>query len=171
MPPQPSMAEEIRAGFYPGFERGWRRMELLGRALMLLMVGATLAGLLGGGPVSPWTRKATDGALEVEYAPVVRFGTPTGLTLRVPAPPGGDRAAVTLPGSLVERFGLQGINPRPAESQAAADGSMRLVFPVQPGAREAVVQLGGMPAGGGVMRLWARLDEGARASWSQLVLP
>lgn len=82
MHPSPPMPDEIKAGFYPNFERGWSRAELVGRAVMLVVVGATLAGLLGGGPVSLWTRKAVSGPLEVEYAPVVRFGTPTSLTLR-----------------------------------------------------------------------------------------
>jgi hypothetical protein len=165
------MPEEIKAGFYPEFEQGWRRAELVGRVLMLVVVGATLGGLLGGGPVSLWTRKATNGLLEVEYAPVVRFGTPTGLTIRVAAAPGQDRVAVTLPGSIVQRYGLQSIYPQPIESQAGPDRSMRLVFPVQPGAQMAVIQVGGMPAGGGLMRLSARLDGGARTAWSQLVLP
>ena len=142
MRPSPPMADEARAGFYPDFERGWRRAELAGRAAMLLVVGATLAGLLGGGPVSLWTRKVRIGGLEVEHAPVVRFGTPTGLTVRATAAPGQDRVAVTMPASLV-----------------------------QPGAREAVIQIGGMPVGGGLMRLWARLDDGPALRWSQVVLP
>lgn len=167
----PPMPEEIKAGFYPDFERSWRRAELVGRAVMLAAVAATLAGLLGGGPVSLWTRKAVSGLLEVEYAPVVRFGTPTGLTIRAAAPPGQDRVAVTLPGSIVQRYGLQSIYPQPVESQSGPDGSMRLVFPVQPGTQAAVIQVGGMPAGGGLMRLSARMDGGARAAWSQLVLP
>ena len=171
MHPSPPMPEEIKAGFYPEFEQRWRRAELVGRDLMLVVVGATLGGLLGGGPVSLWTRKATSGPLEVEYAPVVRFGTPTGLTLRAAVSAGQDRVAVTLPGSIVQRYGLQSIYPQPIESQAGPDHSMRLVFPVQPDAQMAVIQVGGMPAGGGLMRLSARLDGGARAAWSQLVLP
>lgn len=46
-----------------------------------------------------------------------------------------------------------------------------MLFPVQPGAREAAVQVGGMPAGGGMPRLSARLDDGSAARWSQVVLP
>jgi len=36
MHPAPPMFEEIKAGFYPDFERGWRRAELAGRVVMLL---------------------------------------------------------------------------------------------------------------------------------------
>ena len=42
MRPSPPMPEEAKAGFYPEFERGWRKAELAGRAVMLLVVGATM---------------------------------------------------------------------------------------------------------------------------------
>jgi len=171
MHPAPPMFEEIKAGFYPDFERGWRRAELAGRAVMLLAVGATLAGLLGGGPVSLWTRKAGSGPLQVEYAPIVRFGTPTGFTVRAAVAAGQDRVAVTLPGDIVKRFGLQSVFPQPLEWAAGDGGSIRMLFPVQPGAREAVVQVGGMPAGGGPMRLSVRLGDGPALGWSQFALP
>ena len=176
MPSSLPMPDEIKAGFYPRFEQGWRRAELAGRAVMLLVVGATLAGLLGGGPATLWTRKATAGPLEVEYAPVVRFGTPTGLTLRAAAAPGQDRVAITLPADIVRRYGLQSVFPQPIEWQAGEwqtgkDGTLRMLFTVQPGASGVVVQVGGMPAGGGMMHLQAKLDSGPAATWSQLVLP
>ncbi len=171
MHPSPPMPEEIKAGFYPEFEKGWRRAELVGRAVMLLAVGATLAGLLGGGPVSLWTRKAGAGPLQVEYAPVVRFGTPTGLAIRAAAFPGQDRIALVLPADIVKRYGLQTAFPQPSEWATDAGGGIRMLFLVQPGVRETVIQVGGMPAGGGRMRLSARLGDGPAVAWSQLVLP
>lgn len=167
----PPMPEEIEAGFYPGFERGWRRVELVGRVVMLGVVAATVAGLLGGGPVSLWTRKIAAGPLEVEYAPVVRFGTPTGLVVRATAPPGQDRVAISLAPDVVGKYGLQSVYPQPIEWQTDGAGEIRMLFALQPGTREAVVQIGGMPAGNGVVRLSARVDGGPLASWSQLVLP
>jgi len=171
MHPSPPMPDEIKAGFYPDFERGWRKAELVGRTVMLLAVGATLVGALGGGPVSIWTRRAKAGALEVEYSPVVRFGTPTGLTIRVAATPGQERVAVTLPGDIVKRYGLQSVFPQPLEWAAGEGGGICMLFPVQPGAHEAVVQVGGMPAGGGRMHLSAQLGDGLSVGWSQFVLP
>lgn len=170
MHPSPPMPDEIKAGFYPNFESSWRKAELVGRAVMLLAVCATLAGLLGGGPVSIWTRHAKAGALEVEYAPVVRFGTPTGLTLLATPAPGQDRVAVTLPTSIVEKYGLQTVFPQPLEWGAGMAG-IRMVFAVLPGAPAVMIQVGGMPSGGGVLRLSAHLDDGPIAQWSQLVLP
>lgn len=171
MHPSPPMLEEIKAGFYPDFERGWRRAELIGRAVMLLAVGATLAGLLGGGPVSLWTRRVQSGPLLVEYSPVVRFGTPTGFTVRAAVAAGLDRVAFTLPADIVKRYGLQSVFPQPLEWATGDGGSIRMLLPVQPGAQEAVVQVGGMPAGAGRMRLSARLGDGPALAWSQFVLP
>lgn len=101
---------------------------------------------------------------------MVRFGTPTGLTIRVATTPGQERMAVTLPGDIVKKYGLQSVFPQPLEWEAGESG-IRMVFPVQPGAHEAVIQVGGMPAGGGLMHLSAQLDDSPAVGWSQLVLP
>ena len=172
MHPSPPMPEEIKAGFYPEFERGWRRAELVGRAIMLLAVAATLGGFLGGGPRSLWTRHASAGPLRIEYAPVVRFGTPTGVTIRAAAEQDRDKVAITLPASIVQEYGLQTVFPQPAEWKTGDHGDIRMTFPVRPGAREAVAQIGGMPAVEGLLRFWARLgDDGPTARWAQVVLP
>ena len=167
----PPMPEEIRAGFYPDFERGWRRAELIGRFAMLAVIVASVAGLLGGGPVSFWTRTASAGTIQVEYSPVVRFGTPTGLTVHIAATPGQDRVAVSFPPAIVKQYALQTVFPQPLEWTANARGDVRMVFPVTPGAHDVVAQIGGMPAGGGLMHLSAWADSEAPAGWSQLVLP
>ena len=171
MQPAPPMPQEIDAGFYPDFERGWRTVELAGRALMLLAVAATLVGLLGGGPVSLWPRTAAAGSLQVEYAPVVRFGTPTGLTLRAMTDAGQDRVAITFPEGIVRRYGLQSVFPQPTEWTSGDNGDIRMVFAVSSKAGETMIQMSGLPTGSGVMDLSGRLDGGPAASWSQIVLP
>lgn len=167
----PRMPEQIKAGFYPGFERAWRRAEIAGRFVMLAVVAATVAGLLGGGPVNFWTRTVVAGSVQVEYSPVVRFGTPAGLTVHVAADQAQDRVAVSFPAAIVKRYALQTVFPQPLQWTANGAGDVRMVFSVTPGAHEAVVQVGGMPAGGGLMRLSAWADGQAPATWSQLVLP
>lgn len=172
MHPSPPMPEEIKAGFYPKFERGWRKAELIGRALMLLTVVVTLGGFLGGGPRSLWTRQASAGPLRTDYAPVIRFGTPTGITIRAAVQQGQDKVAITLPRSIVQEYGLQSVFPQPAEWKTSDHGDIQMLLPVQPGAHEAVAQIGGMPAVEGPLRLWARLgDDGPTVRWSQIVLP
>lgn len=172
MHPSPPMPEEIKAGFYPGFEHGWHRAELIGRAVMLMVIGATLVGLLGGGPASLWTTRVAAGPLQAEYPPVVRFGTPTGFTLQVAPTPGQDTVSITLPPAVVKQYGLQSVFPQPFTWSTDAGGAIRIVVPVQPGTREAVIHVGGLPSGSGWMYLSAKLgDEGPVINWTQIVLP
>lgn len=121
--------------------------------------------------MSLWTRKAESGPLQVEYSPIVRFGTPTGFTVRAAVAAGQDQVAITFPADIVKRYGLQTVFPQPLEWATSRDGDIRMLFPMQPGAQGAMVQVGGMPAGGGPMRLSAQLGDGPALIWSQFVLP
>ena len=167
----PPMAEELRNGFYPDFETGWRRAEIVGRVAMLLVVAATLAGLLGGGPATLWTSQVAAGALRVAFPPVFRFGTPTGITLHVA--PRSDQTAVeiAMPAALVKRFGLQGVTPQPRAWGAGRDGEVRMTFGVLPGLKDLVIEVSGMPIGSGGLNLSAQLDGEPALSWSQVILP
>lgn len=167
----PPMSEELRNGFYPAFEAGWRRAEIVGRVAMLLVVAATLAGLLGGGPATLWTAHVAAGALRVAYPPVIRFGTPTGITLHVA--PRSDEATVevAMPAALVKRFGLQGVTPRPLAWEAGRDGEVRMTFGVRPGLKDLVAEVSGMPVVSGSLDLSAQLAGEPPLSWSQVILP
>ena len=167
----PPMPEEIRNGFYPSFERGWRRAEVIGRIGMLLVVIGTLFGLLGGGPVSLWTRQVTVGSLTVDYPPVVRFGTPTGLTLNVRLQNKRDDVTIVMPAEVVKKFGLQSVYPHPLRWAADGEGDVSMTFAPSPGQAELRVEVGGLPARGGILRLFARLNNNDQASWSQVILP
>lgn len=167
----PPMSEELANGFYPDFERGWRIAELVGRGAMLVVVAATLAGLLGGGPARLWTSHAAAGALRVEYPPVIRFGTPTGITLHVTPRSGQAMATVAMPAALVGRYGLQTVTPRPVAWSAGPDGEVRMTFAVAPGLRDLQVEVAGMPVGSGIVDLSASLDGDAALPWSQVILP
>ncbi|WP_129218534.1 hypothetical protein [Lichenibacterium ramalinae] len=167
----PPMSDELRNGFYPDFESGWRRAEVVGRIAMLLVVAATLAGLLGGGPATLWTSHVAAGALRVEFPPVIRFGTPTGLTLHVDPRSDQTAVAIAMPAALVKRFGLQSVTPRPLAWSAGPDGEVRMTFGVLPGLKDLVVEVGGMPIGSGSLELSARLDDAPALSWSQAILP
>ncbi|RZK84641.1 MAG: hypothetical protein EOO66_23330, partial [Methylobacterium sp.] len=157
------MADELDQGFYPAFERKWRIGAWTMRALMAAIIVATMVGLLGGGPVSLLTLKVKNGPVTVEYAPIVRFGTPTGLVIDADVAEGQSEVVVTLQKSLVEKYGLQSVIPQPKEWRTGTAGDVELVLAVQPGAKRAVVRLGGMPAGAGPMGMWARLggEDGA----------
>lgn len=167
------MAAELDAGFYPEFERKWRIGAWTVRILMAAIIVATMVGLLGGGPVSLLTFKVNNGPMTVEYAPIVRFGTPTGLVIDANVTEGQSEVVVTLQKSLVEQFGLQSVFPQPKEWRTGTAGDVELVLGVQPGAKRAVIRLGGMPAGAGPIGMWARLggEDGSEVRWSQFVLP
>ncbi|MDX7953270.1 hypothetical protein P7D22_19080 [Lichenihabitans sp. Uapishka_5] len=167
----PPMAEEIRNGFYPAFEAGWRRAELVGRGLMLVVVVATVFGVLGGGPLSLWTSELHAGALDVEFPPVIRFGTPTDFTLRAHPAEGQARMTVAFPADLVKAFGLQSVYPRPAEWRADQDGSLVMTFATLADGQDTVVEVGGMPVSSGRVTLSARLDGAPAVSWTQVILP
>ena len=65
---------------------------------------------------------------------------------------------------------MQNVVPQPVES-AVGEHDFRMVFPVQPGTQEAVVQVAGMPSGAGLMHLSAKLGDGPTVRWTQVVLP
>ena len=173
MAAQIKMADELARGFYPEFERRWRLGAWTVRALMAVTIVATMVGLLGGGPVSLLTFKVNNGPITVEYAPIVRFGTPTGLVIDADVSDGQSEVVVTLQKSLVEQYGLQSVFPQPKEWRTGTAGDVELVLAVQPGAKRAVIRLGGMPAGAGPIGMWAKLggEDGTEVRWSQFVLP
>lgn len=166
----PPMPVEIAAGFYPRFEDGWRRAEVVGRALMLVFVLACLLGLLGQGIFSERSAANADRSIVLRYEPVVRYGAPTAILLDTRVPAGGDRVAVTMAKELVDLFGLERITPQPSRWEAGDDG-IRLEFPVLPGAERVFLRFSGSPSFRGGARLWARLDGGEALSWSQYSVP
>lgn len=166
----PPMSDELAARFYPRFESRWRVAEVVGRTLMLVMIAATLFGLLGGGPVSIWKHTVSTGGLSVTYQPVARFGTPSGLDVTIPVTSGAKEVAVTLPDAIAGGFALQSITPQPTRWEPGS-GSMRLVFVPMPGAERMIVHFGGMPPSEGRLMLSVQLDGQAPLAWSQFILP
>lgn len=166
----PPMPQEIEAGFYPAFEDGWRRVEVAGRLVMVLMLLACVAGLLGPGLFSKRQAANEDGSIKAEYDRVVRFGAPTVIQLDTIVPKGRDMVAVTMARQLVDAFGLEAITPEP-QSWQAGDNSVRITFPVVPGQQRVFIRLSGSPSFRGTQRLWVRLDAGESLAWSQLSVP
>jgi hypothetical protein len=162
--------DELEVGFNQGFETGWHRAELIGRAVIVLVVAAGLAGLLGRGPFSHQSARTPDGLLSVDFEPVARFNTPTQVTLHVRPITGQDSVRLELSSTLVEPLGLQSIQPRPLwESARGGDVIARLAVP--PDVPELFVRLHLLPAVAGIEAITARLDAGPRLRWSQFIVP
>ncbi|WP_237479217.1 hypothetical protein [Lichenibacterium dinghuense] len=166
----PPMRDEIAAGFYPRFEGGWHRAELVGRAAMLAFVAVCGLGLLGQGPLGERNAANVDRSISIRYEPVVRHGAPTTILLDTKVPPGGDKVAVTVAKELVDQFSLEHLTPQPARWEAGDDG-IRLEFPIQPGAARVFLRFAGSPSFLGSSRMWARLDAGETLSWTQYAVP
>lgn len=139
---------ELEVGYNEPFERAWRRAEQVGRVVMLLVVIAGMAGLMGKGPFSHRTSATASGALAADREPITRYGTGTTVTLHLDTTkfaPDHDWT-VHLNHAFVEPMGLQQITPMPLR-QAAEGGGVALTFVLGPGERDAMVRLMLKPSG------------------------
>lgn len=101
-----------------------------GWIVLLALVAAALAGLLGRGPLSSAATATPDGALHLEYDRFLHYRDPTTLQLRLE--PQGVRdglARVWLEGAYLEGVQIQHVTPRPVAEEAAG-GSIVFVFRV-----------------------------------------
>lgn len=166
----PAMPDEIAAGFYPGFEHGWRITEVIGRTVMAIFVLGCLAGLLGSGPLNRRSAANEDSSLTAHYDAVVRSGAPTVVSLDTRVPSGGSEVAVTVSRDLVDDLVLSGITPNPRLWQVG-NNSIRITFPVVAGEKRAFIRLSGSPDFIGRRHFTIRLDGGETLSWSQIGVP
>jgi hypothetical protein len=166
--------DELEVGYDEPFELRWFALERAGHLLMLVFVGAALAGLMGHGPFSHRSLAASDGSLRVDYEPVARFGTPTQITLHLSSPPdpAGARpeAAVHIGTPAVEPLGLQQVIPQPLRTIVEADG-MTMIFPVPPGQTDLLVRLQARPTATGPIAVTAHEGSGRPLRWTQYILP
>lgn len=161
--------DELEVGFDQRFERRWHGSELAGQAIMVLVVAAGLAGLLGEGPFSHRRLHAPGTIAAVDFEPVARFETPTQITLHLPGA-GRQDVVLRLSSTFVEPFGLSKIVPAPMVSTAA--GHEVLVHVALDGtATEHYVRLAGSPTEAGPLHLWAAVAGEPPVRWTQVVLP
>lgn len=142
------------------FHRRFRKVERAGWGVMIVLVGAALAGLLGNGPAS--RASLQQGAASVRYERVVHHGSPAALSFAVSgAAPSGPHVAIALDSDYVSAMALEHIVPEPlrVESSAAGvttfvfatgDGTLRARFAFRPdhvGVRASAVAVGGHALG------------------------
>ncbi|MBP0494206.1 hypothetical protein [Roseomonas indoligenes] len=179
----PRGADPIGSGFEVGFdesfEKRWYGIELLGRGVMIAFVAASLAGLLGRGPLSHHLVETPESGFAVDYEPVARYGTDTRISLHLPAEapvlrpgtqPGPNQILVHFPSALVEPMGLQSVWPRPVRQEAEHDG-IAMTFDLPPGEPDPMVRLSLRPATVGRVTLSARAGTRPALTWTQTVLP
>jgi hypothetical protein len=159
-----SKTGDIETGFDEAFEWKWIRFEHSIWLVMIVVVIVGLAGGLGRGPLAK--AQAAAAPIEVEYERVVRYQTPTQITVTFSGQSGIERLFVGRP--LLDRLQLESIVPRPAAAEPGRDGVV-LLFPRSKTASQ--VTLVAQPATLGRTRTAIGLPEGPRVTFSQLVLP
>ncbi len=163
---------ELEVGADQRFEEAWHRYEVVGRALLVLVAIAGLAGLLGSGPLSHRTVVAPSGLLAVDFEPIARFGTPTQITVHI-RPRSGDGSPQTaelhIDSNFVEPMGLQGTLPV-ALAARAEGGGLTLIIAMAAD-RDAFVRLKARPTEMGPIPLTVSVDGGEPLRWTQYILP
>ena len=162
--------DEFEVGFDQRFERGWAHVEVVGRFVMVAVVGAGLAGLLGRGPYSHKTMQTAESGLAVDFEPIARSQAPTQITFHVDNTTDAATLDLFVGSNTVEPMGLQHVLPEPVATKAVTDG-LTLTLAVPPGARNAEIRVMLEPSEIGENELVARLDGHAPIRWTQFVMP
>ena len=166
--------DELEVGFNSDFEARWHRNEIIGRVILVIFVGAGLAGLLGSGPFSHRRSTFPDGRLAaIDFEPIARMDTPTQVTFHlrrsVAQPDADDTVRLMLSSNTVEPFGMQRSHPASGHQQASG-GDVVMTVPVADSGDD-LVRIIGKPTQFGPIRMFVQIDGGPRRSWSQFVLP
>ncbi|MBE1876661.1 hypothetical protein [Myceligenerans pegani] len=110
------------------FQRREWRWQHGGTVLLVLVVVAALAGLLGAGPLSWTERESADGVVTVAFDRVTHHESDDSMTLAFgPEAVSDGTVTVELAGTWPGGVDLQGISPQPVE-QRAVPGGLVLVF-------------------------------------------
>lgn len=146
-------------------ERLWT-LERVVHGLLWLIVLLGLAGLAGaGGPLSRATAAGEAGT--VDYPRILRWRTTDEIELRFAD--GARTHRLALAGGDLQRITVEGVQPEPSRTLAGND---MLVFDLETDGRPgATAALRLRPDQPGLIRLAIRLDDGAPAAVTMLVLP
>ena len=155
----------------PAFaERSWR-WQRVGWVVVLAVLIAALAGLLGAGPLGHRNARVP-GQLRVEYQRFARYEAPQTLTVRIePAATRADEVRLWLDRHYLEGTRLEAVTPSPIRVEAAADRLVYVFALSQPGEPATIVfRMQSEQIGRIAGRLGLVGGEGAVA-FSQLVYP
>jgi hypothetical protein len=161
-----SLTQERRQaiGFDEPFENRWWCVEKTAWVLMVVLLVAGALGLFGRGLLAMSHAVGPDVALE--YERVVRYQTPTRISVRVPPDDRGTRVFVGR--SLLVRLQVQSSMPPALGSEVRPDGVV-LLFPAQP--TGGVITLTAEPGSIGVCQQWLGLDGRPPVGFRQFILP
>jgi hypothetical protein len=137
------------------FEHRWRRVQRVGRPILVLGLLAAVLGIFGTGPLASATARAPGGTFSVDYDRFLR--TTQSTDLQISAQDSRGPATVAVAQSYLDTTGLTDVSPQPDSETARGDrvvltwqGSLpdQIVLQVAPqtiGVHRATVWVAGTP--------------------------
>lgn len=166
-----SRTEDIEAGCDPDFECRWWRIQRILWGILVLLLLAGVAGLLGHGPLSEATAHPRGSQLQVRYDRLARRETPSSLRLRL------EKGALTsgfvrihVNRALLDHMQLKQIVPTPLEAEPLADGA-RFLFRTDPTRDSAVIIFVENPASPGFVDAEVAVEGAEPVCFRQFVFP
>ena len=158
--------DELEVGFDVDFEYRWSVAERFGRAFLLVVMLAGIAGVLGSGPLDHASIGTVASGGHVDDQPVARYGTATQITVHLP--PGA--TSFRIGSAFIEPLGLATILPQPLRA-VPEGGGIRLFFPGAPTGQASLVRFKGKPSVAGVVPVSVEIGAGIVRRWREIVLP
>jgi hypothetical protein len=120
--------DEFEFGFNQDFESRWYRAEQAGRVVMVLFTLGAGLGFLRRGPFSHATTLSADGALTVNYEPLVRHGIGTMISVHIrKLEPIAHSIELRINQLIIEPMDYQYTVPL-ADSSSVTDDGIRLTY-------------------------------------------
>ncbi len=154
----------------PHQRREWA-VERFGWAIMVAIVVAALAGLLGSGPLSHDIAGQPDSALWVEYDRYARSQAPSEYLVHIkPEQVSGGKVRLSLNRDFFEHVEMQSVVPEP-DSVEARDGRLTYVFNAPDANQPATVIYRFKASSFGGLLLTMSLADGPQLSFRQFFYP
>jgi hypothetical protein len=121
----PKVDNEIAVGSDLEFQRRWWKWEFVAWTIFTVLIIAAVAGFLGRGYFSKTRAASADGAIQVEYERVARFGAPTVAAVTFgPAAIHDGKVQLWANQSILREMGTQRVIPQPQQASLTENGTL-----------------------------------------------
>jgi hypothetical protein len=161
----------IEVGFDRNFERRWYWVQRTGWVVMIALLIAGVAGLLGRGPLSQAKTASPDGQIQVSYERLAHFRTPAVIEVFINQnvlQTGQVRLEVN--GALMDGVRIQRVIPQPVSTSPLPDGAI-FVFPVDATEGQAKITLVQEPGTVGLQTCTVSVNQSASVQFNQFIFP
>jgi hypothetical protein len=150
-------------------QREWR-WQRVGWILLVGVVVAGLAGLLGDGPLSSTSSSSMDGAVQASFDRFLHRSDPSVVTLRISERRRDGSLQVHIGSEFLHRVRLLRITPEP-ESEIPGAGGINFQFASDEAGAPAEIAFRFEPKEWGSLQSDVALDDGSRVNVAQFVYP